>query len=125
LSYKVQSDTSYKSYQREFFAFMRLVDVPYERYTKLFQQLFISYPCLLSASKVTIKQHENKRELNRLFILFHFHYQPINVPTAGVQAFLMDYPQGERAITHPAGPVRFHLFQCYSTCVAYIRSMAP
>jgi hypothetical protein len=36
----------------------------------------------------------------------HHHHQPINVPTAGAQAFLMDYPQGERAITHHAGPVR-------------------
>jgi hypothetical protein len=35
----------------------------------------------------------------------HHHHQPINVPTAGAQAFLMDYPQGERAITHHAGPV--------------------
>jgi hypothetical protein len=26
------------------------------------------------------------------------HYQPINVPTAGAQTFLMDYPQVERAI---------------------------
>jgi hypothetical protein len=29
-----------------------------------------------------------------------------DVPTAGTQAFLMDYPQGERAITHHTGPVR-------------------
>jgi hypothetical protein len=36
----------------------------------------------------------------------HHHHQPINVPTAGAQAFLMDYPQGERAITHHAGLVR-------------------
>jgi hypothetical protein len=34
------------------------------------------------------------------------HHQPINVPTVGAQAFLMDYLQGERAITHRAGPVR-------------------
>jgi hypothetical protein len=34
------------------------------------------------------------------------HHQPINVPTTGAQTFLMDYPQGERAITHHAGPVR-------------------
>jgi hypothetical protein len=34
------------------------------------------------------------------------HHQPINAPTAGAQAFLMDHPQGERAITHHAGPVR-------------------
>jgi hypothetical protein len=44
---------------------------------------------------------------------FH-HHQPINVPTAGAQAFLMDYPQGERAITHHAGPLRiggwFHIW---------------
>jgi hypothetical protein len=33
----------------------------------------------------------------------HHHHQPINVPTAGAQACLMDYPQGERAITHHAG----------------------
>jgi hypothetical protein len=38
-------------------------------------------------------------------ICFHHHHQPINVPTTGAQAFLMDYPQGERAITHHAGPV--------------------
>jgi hypothetical protein len=36
----------------------------------------------------------------------HHHHQPINVPTAGAQAFFMDYPQGERTITHHAGPVR-------------------
>jgi hypothetical protein len=39
------------------------------------------------------------------------HHQPINAPTAGAQAFLMDYPQGEGAITHHAGPVRVSLFR--------------
>jgi hypothetical protein len=34
-----------------------------------------------------------------------FHH-PVNVPTAGAQAFLMDYKQGKRAISHYAGPVR-------------------
>jgi hypothetical protein len=34
------------------------------------------------------------------------HNQHINVPTAGAQDFLLDYPQGEWAITHHAGPVR-------------------
>jgi hypothetical protein len=34
------------------------------------------------------------------------HHQPIKGPTAGAQAFLMGFPQGERAITHHAGPVR-------------------
>jgi hypothetical protein len=29
-----------------------------------------------------------------------FHHQPINAPTAGAQAFLMDYTKRERAITH-------------------------
>jgi hypothetical protein len=33
----------------------------------------------------------------------HQHHHPINVPTAGAQAFLMDYTYGERAITHHAG----------------------
>jgi hypothetical protein len=28
------------------------------------------------------------------------HHQPINDPTAGTQAFFMDYTQVERAITH-------------------------
>jgi hypothetical protein len=42
-----------------------------------------------------------------VYLLYHHHHhQPINVPTAGAHAFLMDYPQGERAITHRAGPVR-------------------
>jgi hypothetical protein len=36
----------------------------------------------------------------------HNHHQPINAPTAEAQAFLTDYPQGERAITHHAVPVR-------------------
>jgi hypothetical protein len=30
-----------------------------------------------------------------LHLLPHHHHQPINVPTAGAQAFLMDYLQGE------------------------------
>jgi hypothetical protein len=34
----------------------------------------------------------------------HHHDQPIIVPTAG--PFLVDYPQGERAITHHAGLMR-------------------
>jgi hypothetical protein len=38
--------------------------------------------------------------------LISAHHQPINVPTAGAQAFLMYYLQGERAITHHEGPVR-------------------
>jgi hypothetical protein len=43
-----------------------------------------------------------------VFNKYHRHHynQPINVPTAGAQAFLMDHPQGERAITHHAGPMR-------------------
>jgi hypothetical protein len=36
----------------------------------------------------------------------HHHHQPINVSTAGAQAFLMNYPQGEQVIAHHAGPVR-------------------
>jgi hypothetical protein len=33
------------------------------------------------------------------------HHQHINVSTAGAQAYLMDYPQEERAVTYHAGPV--------------------
>jgi hypothetical protein len=33
-------------------------------------------------------------------------HQPINVPTAGAQAFLIDYTQGEQVVNHHAGPVR-------------------
>jgi hypothetical protein len=44
--------------------------------------------------------------VSTIFIIMIHHQQPINVPTAGAQAFLMDYPQGEQAITHHAGPVR-------------------
>jgi hypothetical protein len=40
------------------------------------------------------------------FDFHHHHHQPINVPIAGAQAFLMDYLQAERAIAHHAGPVR-------------------
>jgi hypothetical protein len=57
--------------------------------------------------------HHRRRQLpaphnlNAYASLSHtHHHQPINVPTAGAQAFLMDYPQGEQAITHHAGPVR-------------------
>jgi hypothetical protein len=32
------------------------------------------------------------------------HHQPIDLPTAGAQAFLMDYLQGERAHNPPRGP---------------------
>jgi hypothetical protein len=42
------------------------------------------------------------------YYVYHHHHhdhQPINV-TAGAKAFLMDYTQRERAITHHAGPVR-------------------
>jgi hypothetical protein len=39
-------------------------------------------------------------------LVIFFHHQPINIPTAGAQAFLMDYLQGERALTLHAGPVR-------------------
>jgi hypothetical protein len=40
--------------------------------------------------KVTVYIHQ---------ILLFPHHQPINVPIAGIHAFLMDYAYGERAIT--------------------------
>jgi hypothetical protein len=39
-------------------------------------------------------------------VSYHHHYQSINVPTAGAQAFHMDYTQRERSINHHASPVR-------------------
>jgi hypothetical protein len=52
-------------------------------------------------------QNVCSRNVQKVFFYYIMHHhQPINVPTAGAQAFLMDYPQGERAITHHAGPVR-------------------
>jgi hypothetical protein len=35
-----------------------------------------------------------------------YHYQPINAHTAEAKAFFMYYSQGERDITHHAGPMR-------------------
>jgi hypothetical protein len=41
----------------------------------------------------------------KVFKHFHHHYhQPINLLTAGTQAFLMDYPPGERGHNLPRGP---------------------
>jgi hypothetical protein len=34
------------------------------------------------------------------------HHQPINVPIAGAQTFLMNYPQGEQVIIHHTGAKR-------------------
>jgi hypothetical protein len=50
-----------------------------------------------------------------LSLYVSIHHQPINVSTAGAQAFLIDYPQEERAITHHAGPVRIGAFQFNNT----------
>jgi hypothetical protein len=44
----------------------------------------------------------------------HHHLQPINAPTAGAQAFLIDYPQGERA-THP---MTDHCERCLASAIA-------
>jgi hypothetical protein len=53
----------------------------------------------------TTSMEERKRSYS-FVVTHHHHYQPINVPNAGAQTFLMDYPQGERAITHRAVPVQ-------------------
>jgi hypothetical protein len=36
----------------------------------------------------------------------HHHHQPINVPSAGAQALLMDHTEGEGAMTRHASPGR-------------------
>jgi hypothetical protein len=35
----------------------------------------------------------------------HHHHQLINVPSAGAQAYLVDYSQGERVIVHHTDPL--------------------
>jgi hypothetical protein len=40
-----------------------------------------------------------------MYVYHHHHHQRINVSTADAQAFLMDYTEEERAITHHAGLV--------------------
>jgi hypothetical protein len=42
-----------------------------------------------------------------------------DLPTAVAQAFLIDYPEGERAITHHAGPVRIGRLQMQPGPTAY------
>jgi hypothetical protein len=42
---------------------------------------------------------------NVLLLLTSYHHQPINVPSAGAQAFLNGYTEGERTIIHHAGLV--------------------
>jgi hypothetical protein len=53
----------------------------------------------------------NRRDSCIYNILKVIHHQPINAPTAGAQALLMDYLQGQRAITHHAGPGQLQLDQ--------------
>jgi hypothetical protein len=57
------------------------------------------FTCFWSVSNLGASQ-EN-------FKIIIIHHQPINAPTAGAQAFLMDYTYGERAMTQHAGPVRW------------------
>jgi hypothetical protein len=45
--------------------------------------------------------------------LSNHHHQPINAPTAGAQAFLMDYSQRERAITNQSGVWEWLLQVCH------------
>jgi hypothetical protein len=53
--------------------------------------------------KLSIDCHKTKLQS---ISWFQYRHQPINVLTAEAQAFLMDYTQGERTITHHARPVR-------------------
>jgi hypothetical protein len=54
--------------------------------------------------------HETWAKILKLYtcLTWPYHHQPINVPTAGAQTFLMDNPQGERAITHHNPLVAFN-----------------
>jgi hypothetical protein len=47
----------------------------------------------------------NQELIQTVFIIHHHHHhQPINVPTAGAQAFLMDYPTRRKGHNPPRGP---------------------
>jgi hypothetical protein len=46
--------------------------------------------------------HPKIAETSQMSLRDSHHYQPINVPTAGTQAFLMDYTLTERDMTHHA-----------------------
>jgi hypothetical protein len=70
--------------------------------------MILPISCFVSLNHLCTNRKVLKNEYYAFIIKVHHHHhhQPINVPTAGAQAFLMDYPQGERAITQHAGPVR-------------------
>jgi hypothetical protein len=68
--------------------------------SNFYMKLFFIIPCYI---KICILCMYFKTEFNIKCIIISL--QPINVPTAGARAFLMDYTQGERAITH-------HVVQC-------------
>jgi hypothetical protein len=54
---------------------------------------------------LVVRQNALALQTERTLFIYH-HHQPINVPTGGTQAFLINYTSRERAITHHAGPVR-------------------
>jgi hypothetical protein len=57
---------------------------------------FFSY-CLAQIYNHALKIYYCILNVDNLLLvsIHHHHHQPINVPTAGAQAFLMDHPQGE------------------------------
>jgi hypothetical protein len=56
----------------------------------------MTYLQMRQLSLVTLFLKECKGIQNFKMSHHHHHHLPINVPTAGAQAFLMDYPQGGR-----------------------------
>jgi hypothetical protein len=62
-------------------------------------------PCPDEADSELISKTHVCEILRPLRKKHHHHYQPINVPTSGAQAFLMDYTLEKQTITQHAGPV--------------------
>jgi hypothetical protein len=60
----------------------------------------------INSNQVNSSKPSQLHSVLSLVKLHHHHHQPINVPTAGAQAFLMDYPQGEQAMSHHVDPMR-------------------
>jgi hypothetical protein len=66
--------------------------------------ILLSYEHYITKNNVGTPDY-TQQYLERQTLICNIYHQPINVPTAGEQAFLMDCIKKERTITHHLGPV--------------------
>jgi hypothetical protein len=69
------------------------------------RHILVVFSCPIYWYSFSFRRYPRESGVDSIGIVHH-HHQRINAPTAGAQAFLKDYPQGQRAITYHAGPVR-------------------